>query len=54
MIHNAGGEHSVLQIKAGRSGERGSALQPLDPSTEARTSTAPAEIGTNLFYEAAS
>lgn len=34
--------------------ERGPVLQPLDPSTEAHTSAVPAEIGTNLFYEAAS
>lgn len=52
MIHNAGGEHSVLQIKAER--ERDAMLELLDPSTVSRTTKAPAEIGTNLFYEAAS
>lgn len=50
MIHNAGGKHSVPQIKAGWSREDAAVIL----SAEVRTSAAPAEIGTNLFYEAAS
>lgn len=42
--------HRLKQVEQ----ERGSVLQPSDPTTEARRSTASAKMGTNLFYEAAS